>query len=277
MYDVGDTYPATVKVYDATGTLTDAASITFTFTLPDGTTTSPAPTHPSTGVYQYDFPITQPGLHRFRAVSTTPATAYADAFNAADSAWPAYIGLAEVKDHLNIPATNTTYDDELRGFILSACEVVESITGPVTRRTVVETYSGGRPSIALDNYPVLSITSVTEYGRALASTSYSLANGVLTRVAGNYWAYPWMPGTNNIVVTYVVGRTSVPWSVVDGTKELIRINWRPQTGGNYSVFDQGRADDYNQSGRGGEVRLGFFIPNTVMERLQPSALGPLVA
>jgi hypothetical protein len=82
---------------------------------------------------------------------------------------------------------------------------------------------------------------------------------------------------DNIVVTYVPGRTGAAWSVVDATKELIRINWRPQSGGNYSVFDQGRGDDFGQGQEPGQIRLGFFVPNTVMQRLQPSARGPHIA
>lgn len=275
MYDVGDVYPAVAEVRDSSGTLVNATTMEFTFTLPDGTTTGPVtPANPSTGRYTYDLPLTQAGLHGFRAVSTGPATAIADVFNVASSSWPAFVGLAEVKAHLNIPATNTTYDDELRGIIASACEVVEDIIGPVTRRTVVETHSGGGPGLALGTSQILSITSVTESGRTVAASGYSLDGSVLSRVSG-YYNTGWLPGTNNIVVTYVAGRTAVPWSVVDGTKELIRVNWRPQIGGNRSPFNQGGGDDF-ATGQG-EIRLGFFVPNTVMQRLQPHGRAPLVA
>lgn len=182
-----------------------------------------------------------------------------------------FVPLAEVKDHLNIPSTTTTYDTELQRFIDSACEVVEGVVGPVSQRSVTEMRSGGGSTIALAITPVMSVTSVTESGRVIPSAGYSLNDGLLTRVVG-YWSSCWLPGTNNITVTYVVGRAVVPASVLDGTKELIRLNWRPQTGGSGSVFNQG-ADNTG----GGEIRLGFFIPNTVMQRLQPHALGPLVA
>lgn len=277
MYEVGDIYPATVDVGDAAGQLVNPATVTFTFTLPDGSTLSPAPSNPTTGRYTYDLPITQYGLHRFRAVSTGPATAHSDVFTAVDAAWPAFVGLAEMKDHLNIPATTTTYDEELRGFILSASEVVEGIVGSVARRTVTETHSGrGRGAIMLRDRPALSVTSVLENGGAVPATGYSLSDaGVLFRTSG-YSANQWAGGVNNVVVTYEAGRRAVPWAVLDGTKELIRINWRPQSGGNYSVFDQGRGDDYGQAAGQGEVRLGFFVPNTVMQRLQPSELAPYV-
>lgn len=120
MYDIGDVYPATVTIRDVNGTPTPATGMTFTFALPDGTTITPSPSNPTTGVYTYDLPITQRGLHRFRAAATTPAAAYNDAFTAVDTTWPAFVGLGEVKQHLNIPTTTTTDDEELRGFILSA-------------------------------------------------------------------------------------------------------------------------------------------------------------
>ncbi|MFE7868844.1 head-tail connector protein [Micromonospora humida] len=183
-----------------------------------------------------------------------------------------FVTLAEVKDHLNIPAGTTVHDGELQLFIDSASEVVEGIVGAVSDRVVVETHSGGRPVIVLDVPPIKSVTSVTENGRPLPASGYSLNGDLLTRSV-SYYASAWLPGTNNITVTYVAGRDTVPASVLDGTKELIRLNWRPQTGGSGSVFNQSP----DSAGGGGEVRLGFFVPNTVMQRLQPHALGPLVA
>lgn len=184
---------------------------------------------------------------------------------------PGFVTLDEVKDHLNIPTTTTTYDQELQRFIDSACEVVEGIVGPVSQRAVVETHSGGRPTIVLATSPIVSVTSVAENGRTVPSTGYSLNGSLLTRAVG-YVPSCWLPGVDNVTVTLQAGRVAASAAVLDGTKELIRLNWRPQTGGSGSVFNQ-RTDDTS----GGEIRLGFFIPNTVMQRLQPSALGPLVA
>lgn len=275
MLDLGDIYPATVEVRNSAGVLVNAATMTFTFTLPDATTTSPAPSNPSTGRYEHDLLTTQLGLHRFRAVATGPNAAWADVFTVHSLEAFALVGLAEVKDHLNIPAADTSADEELRGFILSACDVVEDVVGVVARRSFTQTLSGrGERSLLLSRRPVISVTSVTVDGVALASTDYSVTpHGVLTRTAGR-----WPSGVDNIVVVYVAGRSVVPAGVLDGTKELIRINWRPQQGGNYSPFNQGRGDDFGQQARGaGEIRLGFFVPNTVMQRWQPSARGPHVA
>ena len=71
-----------------------------------------------------------------------------------------------------------------------------------------------------------------------------------------------------------MGREEVPASVYNGTLELLRINWRPQQGGNYSPFDGAGADDLGLTAH--SMRLGFFVPNTVVERLQPHQRGPVV-
>lgn len=276
MYDLNETYQATVDVKNSAGTLVNPTSITFTFTRPDGTADTPTPDNPSTGRFQYDEPLTQFGLWRFRAVSTGPATAYADAFNVVSADWPAFVGLAEVKQHLNIAASNTTHDEELRGFVLSASAVVEDIVGTVARKTYTETYSGrGDTAILLRHRPVLSVTSVTVNGSAVTDFSVN-AHGILSR-ASAYSALTWPRGVDNIAVVYQAGRVAPPHNLLDATKELIRINWRPQAGGNYSVFDGGRGDDLGQGVEPAQIRLGFFVPNTVMQRLQPSARAPHIA
>lgn len=275
LLDLGDIYPATVEVRNAAGVLVNAASVTFTFTLPDQSTSSPAPANPSTGRYEHDLVTSQLGLHRFRAVSTAPASAFADVFNVHSLEAFAFVGLAEVKKHLNIPATITTYDEELRDFTLSACEVVEDIVGPVARRTFTQTFSGrGERTILLSRRPVMSVISVTVDGTAVTDFSVT-PHGVLTRATA-YSAGSWPSGVDNIVVQYVAGRTAASAAAIDGTNELIRINWRPQQGGNFGVFDVG-GDRAGGAPPAGEIRLGFFVPNTVMQRLQPSARGPHVA
>ncbi len=281
MIDFGDTVTLAAECRDAAGILANATTVALTVTLPDGTAVSPTPANPPTvtGTYSHPFVTTAAGRHVARWVFTgaVPDQAWTDTFEVSPQASLALVSLADVKTHLNIPATNTTHDDELRGFLASVTDVIEDIVGVVARRTFVETYSGrGEPAILLRRRPVVSVTSVVESGVTVPPADYSVTEaGVLTRVTA-YSAGRWTPGVDNLLVTYVAGRPSTPPSVLDGAKELIRINWRPQQGGNYSVFGGGRSDDSGQTGQG-EIRLGFFIPNTVMQRLQPSGRGPHVA
>lgn len=271
MIDLGDTYTLTAEARDAAGNMANATTVALTITLPDGTTVTPLPTNPPavTGRYTHPFVTTVAGRHTARWVFTggVPDQAWTDAFEVAPQSPLALVGLDDVKKHLNIADTNTTYDEELRGFIASVTDVVEDVVGVVVRRSFTETYNGhGQRAILLRRRPVVSVTSVLEDGVAVAASDYLVtAAGVLTRTYGR-WG-------DSVTVTHVAGRPVTPASVLDGAKELIRINWRPQTGGNGSVFNQGRGDDSGQTGAG-EVRLGFFVPNTVMQRLQPHGRGP---
>lgn len=270
-YDLGAVVPLAVTVTDAAGDATDADTVTLAVTLPDGTAaagitvTNPPAT---TGQYSYDYTPTQAGRHTVRWTTTGPATAYTDVFHVHAAGTAALISLAVAKAHLNIAAAVTTHDAELRDAILTASDVVEGIVGQVGRRTVVETHSGrGTPGLALRQTPALAVTEVTVNGTVVAADGYNLSDaGVLYRVSG-YTDLSWPAGRNNITVTYTAGRTSTPPAVLDAVKELVRINFRPQLGGNYSPFDGAGGDDLG----GGAVRLGFFVPNRIMTSLQRHA------
>lgn len=279
MLDVGDTKRLEFVARDPAGAPVEPAGVVvLTVTLPDGTTETPVVTNlPETGSFRVDYPISQYGRHVIRWTTTDPADSYADAFSAANPDWPAVVGLAEVKEHLNYDASDTSDDDELRGFILSASEVVADVVGAVARNELVETYSGGDRAILLRRRPVLAVTSVTIDGELVDAGDYTASpSGILAHRFSR-----WPHGFRNVEVTYTVGRVAGPASVINATKELIRINWRPQQGGNYSPFDGGRGDEFGQASMEaslqGEIRLGFFVPNTVMQRLMPHARGPHVA
>lgn len=272
--DLGDVIRLTDLVRTPAGVLSNATTVTLAITLPDGTALSPAPTvtNPpaSAGTYLYDYPTTQAGRHVVRWTTTNPVTAYTDVFYVHPAGTTALVGLAEVKAHLNIDAATTTHDDELRAAILVASDVVEGIVGAVARRTVTETHSSrGGPGLALRDGPVLSVTSVTEQGNAVAVDGYTLEHGVLYRVSG-YADRNWPRGRGNITVIYTVGRALAAPSVLDSVKELVRINFRPQIGGDYaSPFAGEPGDDYAASA--GAMRLGFFVPNKIVSLLQAYA------
>ena len=48
-YDLGDVATLAVQIKDSTGTLANAGALAATITLPDGTTTTPTVSNPSTG------------------------------------------------------------------------------------------------------------------------------------------------------------------------------------------------------------------------------------
>jgi len=63
-----------------------------------------------------------------------------------------------------------------------------------------------------------------------------------------------------VAVIYKAGRTVIPANITIAALDLIRINFRPQQGGNMSRYDEP-----------GETRAdyGMFVPNSVMANLAP--------
>jgi hypothetical protein len=278
VYDLGDTVTIARTCRDAAGAAANATTVVLTVTLPDGTTATPAVANPpgTTGQYTVGYVPTQVGRYAWRMTFTgvVPDQAHSDVFHV----WPAVntwiVGLAEVKDTLNIDQANTSQDEELRRTIAGATAVVEDIVGVVARRSFTQTFSGrGTSTLLLSRRPVIPpMTTVVEDGVTLAASDYTVTeHGVLTRLAGGT-RWRWPVGVDNIVATHNGGRAIVGDNILDGTRDLIRVNFRPQIGGNRSPFDN--ATDRAEPG---QMRLGFFVPNSVMERLHGSARGPHVA
>ena len=134
-YDLGDVVPLGITITDSTGANANASAVTCTITLPDGTTSTGSVTNPSTGLYNCDFSPSQTGRHAVRWVATgTNASAYTDEFTVRDYADLGLLGLDEVKSHLNISATDTTLDEELRRFIDAATDLAEQYLGQILGR-----------------------------------------------------------------------------------------------------------------------------------------------
>lgn len=277
MYDLGDTVPLAVDVKDSAGEATNATTIALTITLPDGEDLDPAPTitnPPSTtGRYTYDFVPTQLGRHRIRWASTGPTTAFTDIVDVFGAA-PGIVSLTAAKNHLRLPLTDTStearrLDEQLRIVVGAATRVIERVVGAVVVEQYTETWDGGRRSIVLPRSPVLSVDTVVESGTTLTADQYVLADTeILFRRFGTYSAGVFRAGLQNIAVTYTVGRRIATLNLIEAALELIRINFRPQQGGNYSAFnrpEQGQGPGQSD----GTWRLGFFVPHGVMSLLVP--------
>ena len=81
----------------------------------------------------------------------------------------------EVKDHLNIPYTNTTNDTELYRFIDAATEMAQNYTGTILGRQTFtnEIYDGNQQTLRLLNPKAITILSVVENGLTLGSSDYA--------------------------------------------------------------------------------------------------------
>jgi hypothetical protein len=273
-YDLGDVVPLGITITDSTGANANASAVTCTITLPDGTTSTGSVTNPSTGLYNCDFSPSQTGRHAVRWVATgTNASAYVDDFLVRDFAELGIVGLAEAKEYLNIPATDTTNDEELRSFIDSASDLAESYVGQVLgRRTFTnELYDGGTEFIRIRNPKALSITSVYENDALVSSSNYVLDYtgqrlyriGSGTLYATNSYGY-WTAGMNNVKITYVAGYVNPPMAAKQGVLVIIKHLWETQRGA------------MNVMGRvlGGDELYStptYSLPRRAMELLDPTS------
>lgn len=196
------------------------------------------------------------------------------------------VTISDVADHLNWDtAQQTKYAAEMAGFISAVTAVVEDITGPVVTRDYDEWYDGGSPIIVLDNVPVTAVTTVTEtFGANVIRTltlqqldgvtpvdaygyTIDMETGTLVRRVSGMTG-PFAGGRRNVHVVYSAGygaaTANVPPNIWLAALELIRVNWQPQQGGNrpaMGVIDPQVGDS---------MRLGYFVPNRVMELLAPT-------
>jgi hypothetical protein len=260
-YVVGQRANLRTTITDTAGALTDA-TVVLTVTAPDGTVSTPPVNHPSTGTYNADVTFDQAG-DWLRVWSTTGAVVSSNVDQVHVIAPTLRIvGLAEVKEHGNITSANS--DSELLDFIGTAQQMIEDLVGPTVPQTFTQT-AGGRRTIWLDRSPVLSVTSVTEYGATVSPGLYAvdLTAGTLTRLDRRCWyADPAFP----LTVVYRAGRTPIPEGIRWAAKELTISLWRStqaQRGG------RGRGDLP-------DTPTGYALPNRVKEALEPFLLIPVV-
>jgi hypothetical protein len=184
------------------------------------------------------------------------------------------VTLAEAKLQLNIPASDTTSDAELAGFISAATQPVEDVVGPVVNRTAVDVFDGGRSQLLLTQRPVSSITSVVDTGATVSSGSYTFnaASGVLTQIAGPS-PLPFLVGVQSVTVTYVAGRVANTAAVAASAFGNMRLAaliivqhlWDTQRPAAAGPFTQG-VDDY-------DPRYGFSVPRRATELLGERVAG----
>lgn len=243
--NIGDATTRTVTFKNAAGDPTDPTGTTATLYLPDGTTSSPAVTNGTTGVRSVTITPTMSGTHRLKWAGTgAVAEVEWDVFDvAADPTVGTtdIVTLGEAKTELNI--TGTSYDPVLQRWISAISDLVDALCGPVVARTITdEQHDGNGTVLFLRRWPVLSVTTVTEYssGTATALAAESLATagdylfnadlGTVTRRSS------WSKSTfaaSGVLVTYEAGRYADTASVGDRWKTavlaILRRFWARET------------------------------------------------
>lgn len=247
VYDVGDKVTVTTTVLVAS--VPTDATVAVTVTAPDGTTTQPAVTHPGTGQYAADVIPALAGNYLVHWVASGTAIGVDEYEFYVQPPGFRLVSLPDAKAHLNKTTVFTGDDNELRGFIDVATDIIEGIIGPVVNRTIVEYANGGTSEIYLRYWPVVSVTSIVETWPGgpnytlTQETDLGIGQGVgydftfnpntasvVRRI--NNWSYQFPPGINNVKITYVGGRRQ-PWQAAIRMAALEEISylWRStQTG-----------------------------------------------
>lgn len=244
MYDLGDAVQLAYANTDSSGNPANAGTVTLTITAPDGTTSTPAVTNPSTGSYVATYQTTQVGLHgsRWLATGVNPG-ASTDVFTTSDPAILPIVSLADAKAWISLPASSAVDAQKIRDTLANATELAENYCNrSLRRKTQVQRFSGSYANtyLMLNDPPILSMTSVVESGNTLTLGS----EYVLDPVAGILYRgiypglVPWYPGVDNIIVTYVSGYAAPPLVAVQGVKDIFRWLWQTTQQGPRPGFGQ---------------------------------------
>lgn len=127
-------------------------------------------------------------------------------------------------DILSIPearvavgAADERHDDELAVMNAAVSIRLDALCGPIVNRTVTEYHDGGYGAVLLNQAPVASITSVTEYDAgtptvltaetATSAGTYLLDGEQIIR-RETFHDTCFTPGRRNVKVVYVAGRAA---------------------------------------------------------------------
>jgi hypothetical protein len=280
MPGLGDTLTFRSDLYDKPpeegGVLVNATSVALTITLPDGTTTTPTVVNPpaTTGKYFYRYVTTSlAGPFKGRwlfTLATGNTSEHTEEFNV-EPADPGYIvGLAQVKAHLNMTATDSARDEELKLMIAAATAKIEDRCGSVARRTVTnERHSGGCEVIYLRQSPAQSLTSVTPVAGGTPITVNLLDLDPDTGRVAYLDGFTWFP-YGLYYWTYVAGMSVVPAGLQLAALNFIKGSWETQRGA-AGLPLQGGPDEY-------AVQPGMGLVNWRLEQdLKPFLSLPGIA
>lgn len=149
------------------------------------------------------------------------------------------LSLPDMKDHLNIQASNRANDQKLIRWVMAATSVIEHYTGPLVPKTYDEWYDGGQYEIRFRHRPVLTLVAASMY---LGPVEYAMAQVTepqdgsifsvmvdgarrLVRRGPGGSQLPFPGGLQSVHIVYTAGYTTVPENIRQGALEMLRENW----------------------------------------------------
>jgi hypothetical protein len=274
----------TATVRDVSGTLVNAGALTLVVKVAaaDGTSTTTgtyaSPANDGTGLYHQDIPVTDlaaAGHYQYVWTSTgTGAGVSFGEFDVFDPFETAVLPLADAKDELNIPQSNTTSDTEIQSRIATIESAIERYTGgPLVNRQVTERAEmlAGQTVILVRQRPLVSVVSITSASGGAIDISAGLDidtnAGTVRRKLGLPFYGPffqWLPQVN---ITYVAGwGVAVPAAFGSAARIILAHLWESQRGP-ASLPGLGGGDMVTLPG------MGFAIPNMAADLLDGAQNG----
>jgi hypothetical protein len=286
-YPLGQPIRLSTTVRDVTGTLVNATTLTLTVKLAqaDGTWattgTYASPANDGTGLYHQDVPasdLTQLGHYQYSWVATgTGAGVTPPAeFDVYDPFEVAVLPLADGKDALNIPQSNTASDTEIQSYIATIEACLERMTGgPLVNKTITAERAemmSNQTVIPVRQRPLVSVTSITSAsGGAIdisAGLDLDVNAGLIRRKLGLPFYGPFFQWLPQVQVTYVAGwGTSVPAAFNTAARIILQHLWQTQHGPSQRPSMFGGEETVTPPG------FGFAIPNQAAELLAGSQNG----
>lgn len=197
-----------------------------------------------------------------------------------------YLDLDDVKNYLNVPASDTSKDYQLRLIVDSCCGAIQRyIGGPIQPQSFTWVFDGwstvNGSYVMLPYYPVLEVTSVIEWQGVAGPFTLPLSTfgtgsvdgyqivpetGRINRVFPGNVQKPFWPGSRNVEVTWVAGYNPLPPEIVAKTLTWVRILWHEEQQQTYGI-GTGNNVDTTTAAPGASMWAG--IPNFMVPFLAP--------
>lgn len=163
------------------------------------------------------------------------------------------VSFDELREHLNLDASEPGDNDELWSMLLAATGLVESFVGAMVSRTVTDTVRSSSLPLLLPQSPVMAVESVA---RLAASDGPSLAG------AGTVYPSGYNDITPRYQVTYTIGRDPIPEDLKLATLIVARQLYDTQRSGAAVAFT-------NMVGQETQIPMGFAVPRRAAELMAP--------
>jgi hypothetical protein len=262
---------------DAAGlNLIDPDAVTLTLTNTAGTValTKSWPgtlTRESTG--KFSTIITAPadvpaGLYVEKWQVTNPTLTATDWVELADDV-PGLLTLTAAKEALQKTSTKRANDAELQVYVDAVNEWIRNKAGPVIPETRTDPVTVNQRTglLRLPVQPVLAVISATYAGVSTSIAGWPTVYEDGKVYVSNPYTYRTPTTGAGLEVTYRVGRTSVPASLVTAARELVVHLWRSQREQFAAPTPGGFADETVTIGG-----MAYAVPNRVAQLVEPYAL-----